>query len=100
MKKGSFKNAPLGYGHFIHPLRDMLHQLASPDARTIAGGEVHRHQVEGPALGPHQGHPAGQRLTQALEETSAVLMEHFAVDGATGVQAANPNELPDNPLLI
>ena len=39
-------------------------------------------------------------LTQALEETSAVLMEHFALDGATGAQQDNPNELPDNPLLI
>lgn len=37
-------------------------------------------------------------LTQALEETSALLMAHYAVDG---VQAPphNPNELPDTPLL-
>jgi uncharacterized membrane protein len=34
-------------------------------------------------------------LTQALEETSALLMAHFAVDGTPD----NPNELPDAPLL-
>ncbi len=34
-------------------------------------------------------------LTQALEETSAVLMEHFAGETSTG----NSNELPDTPLL-
>jgi uncharacterized membrane protein len=35
-------------------------------------------------------------LTQALEETSALLMTHFAVaDGGK----ANPNELPDSPVL-
>ncbi len=41
-------------------------------------------------------------LTEALEETSAVLMKHFAIDsGAAGAsQKANPNELPDNPLLL
>ena len=37
-------------------------------------------------------------LTQALEETSAVLMEHFAVD-ASQEGGANTNELPDTPLL-
>ena len=40
-------------------------------------------------------------LTQALEETSAVLMTHFALtqerDAAPPV---NPNELPDDPLLL
>jgi uncharacterized membrane protein len=36
-------------------------------------------------------------LTQALEETSAVLMQHFAVDA--GSMEANANELPDTPLL-
>ncbi|WP_309679854.1 TPM domain-containing protein [Polaromonas sp.] len=39
-------------------------------------------------------------LTQALEETSALLMEHFSVDSATGGQPPKRNELPDNPLLI
>ena len=38
-------------------------------------------------------------LTEALAEISAVLMQHFAMDGATGA-AVNPNELPDNPLLM
>ncbi|OYY88567.1 MAG: hypothetical protein B7Y42_14535 [Polaromonas sp. 28-63-22] len=38
-------------------------------------------------------------LTEALAEISAVLMQHFALDGAPGA-AANPNELPDNPLLM
>ena len=38
-------------------------------------------------------------LTQALEETSALLMAHFAVDDSTGGQETNPNELPDAPLL-
>ncbi len=38
-------------------------------------------------------------LTQALEECSAVLMLHFALEGgASGVQDAG-NELPDTPLL-
>ena len=38
-------------------------------------------------------------LTQALEECSAVLMQHFALQGgATSVQDAG-NELPDAPLL-
>lgn len=36
-------------------------------------------------------------LTQALEETSAVLMEHFAVDAES--IGADSNELPDTPLL-
>ncbi len=35
-------------------------------------------------------------LTQALEETSALLMTHFAVADAG---KANPNELPDSPVL-
>ncbi len=35
-------------------------------------------------------------LTQALEETSALLMTHFAVRDA---HKANPNELPDAPVL-
>ena len=35
-------------------------------------------------------------LTQALEETSALLMAHFAVADAA---KANPNELPDSPVL-
>lgn len=38
-------------------------------------------------------------LTQALEETSALLMAHFATDGTQGDAAHNPNELPDAPLL-
>ncbi|MDP3356550.1 MAG: TPM domain-containing protein [Polaromonas sp.] len=38
-------------------------------------------------------------LTQALEECSAVLMQHFELQaGASGVQGAG-NELPDTPLL-
>ncbi|WP_372828295.1 TPM domain-containing protein [Polaromonas sp.] len=36
-------------------------------------------------------------LTQALEETSALLMAHFAVD--TPGPGGNPNELPDTPVL-
>ena len=38
-------------------------------------------------------------LTEALGEISAVLMRYFAIDGAPGA-AVNPNELPDNPLLM
>ena len=38
-------------------------------------------------------------LTQALEEVSAVLVEHFPAVDATGAPQANPNELPDAPLL-
>lgn len=38
-------------------------------------------------------------LTQALEETSALLMAHFAVDSSQGGTEANPNELPDAPVL-
>ena len=42
-------------------------------------------------------------LTQALEEISAALMMHFAIDDSQGdAQAnpnANPNELPDAPIL-
>lgn len=38
-------------------------------------------------------------LTQALEETSAVLMEHFAVASKSDSPPVNPNELPDTPLL-
>lgn len=38
-------------------------------------------------------------LTQALEETSALLMAHFAVDGTPGEALHNPNELPDAPVL-
>lgn len=38
-------------------------------------------------------------LTQALEETSAVLMQHFAVDGSGEGAQAGANELPDAPLL-
>jgi uncharacterized membrane protein len=40
-------------------------------------------------------------LTEALEETSAVLMKHFATGNAAGEPPkANPNELPDNPILL
>lgn len=38
-------------------------------------------------------------LTQALEESSALLMEHFAVDASQGGTGENTNELPDTPLL-
>lgn len=38
-------------------------------------------------------------LTQALEETSAVLMTHFAVDAMQNGSPGQPNELPDAPLL-
>jgi uncharacterized membrane protein len=38
-------------------------------------------------------------LTQALEETSALLMTHFAVDGTPEGASDNPNELPDAPVL-
>ena len=38
-------------------------------------------------------------LTEALGEISAVLMQHFAIEGAPG-GTLNPNELPDNPLLM
>lgn len=38
-------------------------------------------------------------LTQALEETSALLMAHFAVNDSQGSPESNPNELPDTPLL-
>jgi len=38
-------------------------------------------------------------LTQALEETSALLMAHFAVSAAGAEASANPNELPDAPWL-
>lgn len=38
-------------------------------------------------------------LTQALEETSAVLMAHFAVTGTPDTPSAPSNELPDTPLL-
>ena len=37
-------------------------------------------------------------LTQALEETSALLMAHFAIAGGQDAPH-NPNELPDTPLL-
>ncbi len=39
-------------------------------------------------------------LTQAIEETSEALMEHFAVNHATDDPKAHPNELPDTPLLL
>ncbi|WP_431098818.1 TPM domain-containing protein [Polaromonas aquatica] len=38
-------------------------------------------------------------LTQALEETSALLMTHFSGDGTPGSALHNPNELPDAPVL-
>jgi len=38
-------------------------------------------------------------LTQALEESSAVLMEHFAVDASGEDAGTDGNELPDAPLL-
>ena len=38
-------------------------------------------------------------LTEALDEISAALTRHFALSGAPG-EAVNPNELPDNPLLM
>lgn len=38
-------------------------------------------------------------LTQALEETSALLMEHFSVDASQEGRADGGNELPDTPLL-
>ncbi|MES2977604.1 MAG: TPM domain-containing protein [Pseudomonadota bacterium] len=37
-------------------------------------------------------------LTQALEEISALLMEHFAV--SPGSTSPNPNELPDTPAVL
>ena len=39
-------------------------------------------------------------LTQALEECSAVLMQHFEVTGATPGAQADSNELPDAPQLL
>ena len=39
-------------------------------------------------------------LTQALEESSAVLMQHFEVTGATPGAPADRNELPDTPQLL
>ena len=38
-------------------------------------------------------------LTQALEETSAVLVHHFALDSGPG-GPANANELPNEPMLL
>jgi uncharacterized membrane protein len=38
-------------------------------------------------------------LTQALEESSALLMEHFAMDASEDGAGENSNELPDTPLL-
>jgi uncharacterized membrane protein len=38
-------------------------------------------------------------LTQALEESSALLMEHFAMDASQDGAGENSNELPDTPLL-
>jgi uncharacterized membrane protein len=38
-------------------------------------------------------------LTQALEESSALLMEHFAMDASEDGAGDNSNELPDTPLL-
>ena len=38
-------------------------------------------------------------LTQALEEVSAVLVEHFPAWDAAGAPQDNPNELPDAPVL-
>ena len=38
-------------------------------------------------------------LTQALEEVSAVLVEHFPAMDAAGASQPNPNELPDAPGL-
>ena len=38
-------------------------------------------------------------LTQALEEVSAVLVEHFPAVDAAGASRPNPNELPDAPVL-
>ena len=38
-------------------------------------------------------------LTQALEETSALLVAHFAVPGALEGERTHPNELPDTPWL-
>lgn len=39
-------------------------------------------------------------LTQAIEETSAVLMAHFATSDASNEVQAPPNELPDTPFLL
>ena len=41
----------------------------------------------------------GDGLTQALEEVSAVLVEHFPAMDAAGASQPNPNELPDAPVL-
>ena len=38
-------------------------------------------------------------LTQALEEVTSVLVAHFPVVDAAGARQANPNELPDAPVL-
>ena len=39
-------------------------------------------------------------LTEAIEETSAVLMRHFAIVRDAGSGKPNLNELPDQPLLL
>ena len=39
-------------------------------------------------------------LSEALEESSAVLMRHFALDASQQGQPLTPNELPDKPLLL
>jgi len=46
-----------------------------------------------------QGKRYEDGLTQALEEASAVLMAHFAVNSTQATQMPPSNELPDTPLL-
>ena len=38
-------------------------------------------------------------LTEAMAETSAILVRHFAIDSSRD-GPMNPNELPDNPMLL
>ena len=80
--------------------------LAEHAIEIVADRGVARHvsQAQWQAMVAHMASAFKEQryedgLTQALEECSAVLMQHFALrDGAGGVQDAG-NELPDAPQL-
>lgn len=78
--------------------------LADHAIEIVADRGLHRHvdAAQWQALVARMGEAFRKRryedgLTQALEETSALLMSHFALDPAG--PGVNPNELPDAPVL-
>jgi uncharacterized membrane protein len=77
-----------------HAIEIVADRGLTPHVSTAQWEEMVRHMSAAFKAGRYE-----DGLTEALAEISAVLMQHFAIDGSPG-GPVNPNELPDNPLLM